>query len=53
MNRFATLLLLCSLITGALAQSWPAKPMRVLVPAPAGSSLDIIARTLGDKLKDR
>jgi tripartite-type tricarboxylate transporter receptor subunit TctC len=35
------------------AQSWPTKPVHVLVPAPAGSSLDIIARTLGDKLKDR
>ena len=27
--------------------------MRVVVPAPAGSSLDVIVRTLGDKLKDR
>jgi tripartite-type tricarboxylate transporter receptor subunit TctC len=34
-------------------QAWPTKPVRVLVPAPAGSSLDIIVRTLGDKLKDR
>ena len=37
----------------ALAQSWPDKPVRVVVPAPPGSSLDIIVRTLGDKLKDR
>lgn len=37
----------------ALAQAFPSKPVRVLVPAPAGSSLDIIVRTLGDKLKDR
>jgi tripartite-type tricarboxylate transporter receptor subunit TctC len=37
----------------ALADTWPTKPVRVLVPAPAGSSLDIIVRTLGDKLKDR
>ena len=37
-----------------LAQpTWPDKPVRVVVPAPAGSSLDIIVRTLGDKLKDR
>jgi len=43
--------------TAAVAQAqtanWPDKPVRVLVPAPAGSSLDIIVRTLGDKLKDR
>jgi tripartite-type tricarboxylate transporter receptor subunit TctC len=39
----------------ALAQSspWPARPVRIVVPAPAGSSLDIIVRLLGDKLKDR
>ncbi len=37
----------------AAAQDWPNKPVRMLVPAPAGSSLDIIVRALGDKLKDR
>jgi tripartite-type tricarboxylate transporter receptor subunit TctC len=37
----------------AAAQSWPDKPVRIVVPAPPGSSLDVIARTLGDKLKDR
>jgi tripartite-type tricarboxylate transporter receptor subunit TctC len=38
----------------AAAQStWPDKPVRVVVPAPPGSSLDVIVRTLGDKLKDR
>ncbi len=35
------------------AQNWPDKPVRILVPAPAGSSLDVLARTIGDKLKDR
>ncbi|MFO1283266.1 MAG: tripartite tricarboxylate transporter substrate binding protein [Burkholderiales bacterium] len=35
------------------AQTWPDKPVRILVPAPAGSSLDVLARTIGDKLKDR
>jgi tripartite-type tricarboxylate transporter receptor subunit TctC len=42
-----------ALTTAASAQTWPDKPVRVVVPAPAGSSLDIIVRTLGDKLKDR
>lgn len=37
----------------AAAQSWPSKPVRIVVPAPAGSSLDIVARLLGDKLKDK
>ena len=51
-----TLVLSASLdLAGAAAQAqeWPAKPVRMLVPAPAGSSLDIIVRALGDKLKDR
>ena len=37
----------------AAAQGWPDRPVRVLVPAPPGSSLDVIVRLLGDKLKDR
>ncbi len=37
----------------AVAQIWPTKPVRIVVPAPAGSSLDIVARLLGDKLKDK
>jgi len=32
---------------------WPDKPVRILVPAPAGSSLDVLARTIGEKLKDK
>jgi tripartite-type tricarboxylate transporter receptor subunit TctC len=35
------------------AQSWPDKPIKFIVAAPAGSSLDVLARTIGDKLKDK
>ena len=38
---------------GASAQSWPDKPVRILVPAPAGSSLDVLARAIGDKLREK
>ena len=44
----AALLPLC-----ASAQSWPDKPVKILVPAPAGSSLDVLARAIGDRLKDK
>ena len=36
--------------TLAAAQTWPTKPVRVVVPAPDGSSLDFVARVLGEKL---
>ena len=52
--------LLASLSLIALAGSvaaqtpnWPSHPVKIVVPAPAGSSLDLIARLLADKLKDR
>lgn len=53
MKRLALFLAASCLAAAAMAQPWPAKPVRVLVPAPAGSSLDIIVRTLGDKLRQR
>lgn len=35
------------------AQTWPDKPLRIVVAAGPGSSLDVLARVIGDKLKDR
>jgi tripartite-type tricarboxylate transporter receptor subunit TctC len=53
MKTLLALALACVMTAAAHAQTWPTKPVRVVVPAPAGSSLDVIVRTLGDKLKDR
>mgnify|MGYP000125449054 FL=1 len=39
-------------LSHAHAQSFPNKPIRWVVVAPAGSSLDVIARAMQDKLKD-
>ncbi len=36
----------------AIAQSFPNKPIRWIVVAPAGSSLDVIARSMQDKLRE-
>src|SRR5438477_1124214 len=35
------------------AQNWPDKPIKFIVAAPAGSSLDVLARTISDRLKDK
>jgi tripartite-type tricarboxylate transporter receptor subunit TctC len=35
---------------GAHAQSWPARPVKLIVPAGAGAAPDVIARLLADRL---
>ena len=46
--------LVCAVIvlaaTGAQAQQWPARPVRIVVPYPAGGAVDIVTRVLADKL---
>lgn len=48
---FATATLLLA-SPGAVAQTFPSKPIRFIVASGAGSSLDVIARSMQDKLKD-
>ncbi|HKW39427.1 MAG TPA: tripartite tricarboxylate transporter substrate-binding protein, partial [Burkholderiales bacterium] len=43
-------LALGALCSAAHAQSWPSKPIRVIVPFTPGSGTDIIARTVGEKV---
>ena len=46
------IILQCVLAGPALAQGFPSKPMRILVPGPAGSSPDIRARQIAGKLAE-
>jgi tripartite-type tricarboxylate transporter receptor subunit TctC len=58
--RLTSLLLLISATAAASlapvptrAESWPDRPLKFVVAAPAGSSIDVLARVIGDRLKDR
>jgi tripartite-type tricarboxylate transporter receptor subunit TctC len=52
-KRLAALVTALSLAPLASAQAWPERPIRFLMSAPAGSSIDVLGRTIADKLKDR
>lgn len=52
------LLLSCALLLATTpgftsVPDWPTRPLRIVVAAPGGSSLDLIARVLGENLKER
>jgi len=39
--------------SGVRAQAWPIRPLRMILTAPPGSSIDLLGRIVGDKLKER
>lgn len=56
MNRRELLLALAAalpLAQTARAQTWPNKPLRMILTAPPGSSIDVLGRLVAERLKDR
>jgi tripartite-type tricarboxylate transporter receptor subunit TctC len=45
--------LIASFATTALAQTWPARPIRFILPFPPGGATDVIGRTVGQPLSGR
>jgi len=48
--RIALLALLVPAAPSAPAQGWPSKPIRLIVPFPAGATTDFLARVVADKI---
>lgn len=53
MKRLLALLTLALCATTAQAQSWPQRPVKIVAPFGAGSSPDVFARLLADRLSPR
>ncbi len=52
LRRLAALASVAFAATTASAQSFPSKPVKIVVPFTAGSATDILARTVGQKLTE-
>src|SRR5688572_5164456 len=52
MNRLLASIVLCAASASATAQSFPSKPIRVIIPFVAGGSSDIVGRAIAAKFQD-
>jgi tripartite-type tricarboxylate transporter receptor subunit TctC len=60
MRKIASAIAGCALVSAFLigappahADNYPSKPIRFVLPQPAGGAVDLIARTLGDRLSEQ
>ena len=44
---------LCVTAGSAVAQEWPTRPVKLIVPYPAGGGVDVMARALAQRLQDK
>ncbi len=51
LSRVFAAMLAFAFLAPVHAQSWPAKPVRIVVPFPPGGTTDIVARSLGAELQ--
>ncbi len=51
-RRLLLALIACTACTASFGQAWPSKPIRLVVPFPAGGGTDIIAREVTQKITE-
>jgi tripartite-type tricarboxylate transporter receptor subunit TctC len=49
--RWLIAVVACAVLAPAQAQTWPSKPVRIVVPFPPGGTTDIVARSIGVELQ--
>ncbi|HQR75507.1 MAG TPA: tripartite tricarboxylate transporter substrate binding protein [Burkholderiaceae bacterium] len=49
--RWLIAIVACAMLAPAQAQTWPSKPVRIVVPFPPGGTTDIVARAIGVELQ--
>ena len=52
-SRFLTGLLLAFMATSVWAQSWPTRPVRMIIAFPPGGPTDLVSRVLAQRLSEQ